>query len=251
MKMNKSNWRIGIGLLLISISAVIYVIHYLIFRNAHDIFFYMVMDIAFVFVQVLMVTLILDQLLQARDKKVLMQKLNMIIGVFFIEIGNDLLKRLAEFDTRIGQIHSALRVNAQWSKKEFNDLSNRIKNDPHPMESRQADLTILKTLLLDKKEFMLRVLENPNLLEHEQFTDLLWAVLHLAEELASRRKLTGLPEADYKHLSGDMQRAYWALISQWLNYMNHLREFYPYLFSLAVRTNPFDPDAVVEIQGEG
>jgi hypothetical protein len=48
-----------------------------------------------------------------------------------------------------------------------------------------------------------------------------------------------------------MQRAYWALISQWLNYMNHLREFYPYLFSLAVRTNPFDPDAVVEIQGEG
>jgi len=249
--MNKSHWRIAIGLLLVSISAVIYVIHYLIFRNAHDIFFYMVMDIAFVFVQVLMVTLILDQLLQAREKKSLMQKLNMIIGVFFIEIGNDLLKRLAEFDTRIEQIRSDLRVNAQWSKKEFTSLTSRIKNYQHNMESRKSDLTTLKTLMLDKKEFMLRVLENPNLLEHEQFTDLLWAVLHLAEELAARKTLAGLPEADYKHLSGDMQRAYATLISEWLNYMTHLREFYPYLFSLAVRTNPFDPQAVAEIQGEG
>jgi len=247
--MNKSHWRIGIGLLLISISAVIYVIHYLIFRNAHDIFFYMVMDIAFVFVQVLMVTLILDQLLQAREKKSLMQKLNMIIGVFFIEIGNDLLKRLAEFDTRIEQIRSDLRVNVQWSKKEFTSLTSRIKNYQHSMESRKSDLTTLKTLLLDKKEFMLRILENSNLLEHEQFTDLLWAVLHLAEELSARKTLTGLPEADYKHLSGDMQRAYSALVSEWLNYMSHLREFYPYLFSLAVRTNPFNPEAVAEIQG--
>jgi hypothetical protein len=117
------------------------------------------------------------------------------------------------------------------------------------MESRKADLTILKTLLLDKKEFMLRILENSNLLEHEQFTDLLWAVLHLTEELSARKTLTGLPEADYKHLSGDMQRAYATLVSEWLNYMTHLREFYPYLFSLAVRTNPFDPQAVAEIQG--
>jgi hypothetical protein len=29
--------------------------------------------------------------------------------------------------------------------------------------------------------------------------------------------------------------------------MQHLQEDYPYLFSLAVRTNPFDPDAKVEV----
>jgi hypothetical protein len=247
--MNKLNWKIGIGFILIGMSTCIYIVHYLIFRNAHDIFFYLVMDIAFVFVQVLMVTLILDQLLQAREKKTLAQKLNMIIGVFFIEIGNDLLKQLTEFDTDIDRIRSDLRVDAQWSKKEFDDLMDRIKKSSRRMESRRADLLPLKKLLLDRKMFILRVLENPNLLEHDQFTDLLWAVLHLVEELAARRNLTGLPEADYQHLSGDMLRAYTALIAEWLNYMNHLRNFYPYLFSLAVRTNPFNPDAVVEIQG--
>jgi hypothetical protein len=30
--------------------------------------------------------------------------------------------------------------------------------------------------------------------------------------------------------------------------MQHLKNNYPYLFSLAVRTNPFDPQATVEIK---
>jgi hypothetical protein len=30
--------------------------------------------------------------------------------------------------------------------------------------------------------------------------------------------------------------------------MEHLKNDYPYLFSLAVRTNPFDPNASVEVK---
>ena len=30
---------------------------------------------------------------------------------------------------------------------------------------------------------------------------------------------------------------------QWLDYMRHLKADYPYLFSLAIRTNPFRHDA--------
>lgn len=33
------------------------------------------------------------------------------------------------------------------------------------------------------------------------------------------------------------------LAGEWLAYMGHLRESYPYLFSLAARTNPFDRNA--------
>ena len=71
------------------------------------------------------------------------------------------------------------------------------------------------------------------------FTDLLWAVTHLTEELSHRKDLKTLPNADYEHLSGDIKRAYIMLITEWLAYMKHLKESYPYLFSLAVRTNPF------------
>lgn len=95
---------------------------------------------------------------------------------------------------------------------------------------------------------MLRLLENQNLLEHDAFTGLLMAVFHLAEELESRPDLSGLSELDLRHIAGDMQRAYSLLISEWLSYMKHLRDNYPYLFSFAMRTNPFDPNASPEIK---
>ena len=48
-----------------------------------------------------------------------------------------------------------------------------------------------------------------------------------------------------------MQRGYVLLIKEWLAYMAHLKTSYPYLFSLALRTNPFDPFATPEIQWVG
>ncbi len=52
-----------------------------------------------------------------------------------------------------------------------------------------------------------------------------------------------LPETDYAHLGGDMKRAYTLLILEWQDYMRYLKDNYPYLFSLAIRTNPFEPNA--------
>jgi hypothetical protein len=101
---------------------------------------------------------------------------------------------------------------------------------------------------MGKRNFMLRLLENPNLLEHETFTELLMAVFHLTEELGHRQSCSELCQADRNHFGGDIKRAYLLLIYEWLGYMKHLKQNYPYLFSLALRTNPFDPEASVEVR---
>ena len=92
------------------------------------------------------------------------------------------------------------------------------------------------------------MLENPNLLEHETFTDLLRAVFHLDEELRSRKNVNKLSVKDSDHISGDIKRAYNLLVNEWLDYMYHLKNNYPYLFSLAIRLNPFDEKASPEIK---
>jgi hypothetical protein len=90
------------------------------------------------------------------------------------------------------------------------------------------------------------MLGNPNLLEHDSFTDMVWAVFHLADELSARQSLSQLPHPDLNHLEGDMKRALRMMMLQWLSYMRHLQAEYPYLFSLEVRRNPFiHPDDVV------
>jgi len=38
------------------------------------------------------------------------------------------------------------------------------------------------------------------------------------------------------------------LANEWVDYMRHLKNNYPFLFSLAMRTNPFDQDASVIIK---
>jgi len=81
---------------------------------------------------------------------------------------------------------------------------------------------------------MLRLLENPNLLEHESFTDMLWAIFHFTEELEKRASFDDLPRTDYEHLEGGLERAYKHVLSEWLKYMEHLMDNYPYLFSLAI-----------------
>jgi hypothetical protein len=106
----------------------------------------------------------------------------------------------------------------------------------------------LKAHLTGKRDLIVLLLANPNLMEHERFTDLLWAVSHLAEELAARPSLADLPPKDAEHLAGDVKRVYERLVGEWLRYCRHLQHAYPYIFSLMARTHPLQdaPSATVK-----
>ncbi len=250
----KLSWRVRLGILLIVLSAILYFTNALIFGDIEHTLFYLDIDMAFIPIEALVIVLFLEWIISEREKRSLMQKLNMVIGSFFSEVGTDLLSGISDYDSKTGKIREKLIISNNWTEKNFLDASERIKTYNYNINIGKdnpeslAYLQELKTFLIQKRDFMLNLLTNPNLLEHDSFTDLLWAVFHLTEELENRDDLTDLPEADYRHLAGDTQRAYGLLVYEWLQYMEHLMNNYPYLFSLAIRTNPFDPDAKVEIQ---
>lgn len=241
--MKHIRWQLLFGLALVTLSAALYSIQISVFESRRDTFFYLFQDIAFVPVQILIVTLIVDRVLNAREKRILLEKMNMAIGVFFSETGTRLLKSLSALDSNLNGIGRELVTGAELSKKQFAVLAKKIKAHDAGVDSRGADLDGLKGFLLEKRAFLTTLLQNPNLLEHDSFTDLLMAVFHLADELAFRDGFKGLPEADYRHLSGDIKRAYVLLMFEWVGYMRYLKDNYPYLYSLSVRTNPFNPAA--------
>jgi len=246
MKLDK--WKIFWSAALILLSAFFYFIHYLIFRDPHHIFIYMVGDIAFVFIEVLLVTIIIHQLLNYRAEKAKLYKLNMIIGVFFSEIGTKLLKIFSEFDNNVGKVRDKLGSCNDWLDQQFSKGHKACRDHEYEIDIRKGDLELLRNFLLSKRHFMVDLLQNPGLLEHDTFSDLLWAVFHLAEELSHRENVKNLKDADCEHIANDIKRAYVLLTAEWLVYMKHLKDNYPHLFSLAMRTNPFDPDASPEIE---
>ncbi len=223
----------------IGLSGIAYFIHYLIFRDIHHIFLYLLGDLAFLPLQVLLVVVIIERLLARREMQAKLQKLNMVLGAFFSELGNWLLQDLLKhFDNRL-EISNHLNITATWTKKDFQEAVAFADHLKVEVDCRNIDLAGLKAFLAQKREFLLTLLENPNLLEHDRFTDLLWAVTHLDEELEARPSLTGLPDKDLEHLAGDIRRMYDHLASEWLDYVQHLKSRYPFLFSLVLRTHPF------------
>ncbi len=245
----KISWRVYFGLLLIVLSVLLYFIHFLIFQDLYHIELYALGDLAFVPIEVLLVVIIVDRVISYQERRNQLEKLNMAIGTYFSEVGTPLLTAFSDFDPNVGRIRDELMVTDTWTNRTFAEVSARLKKNEYTLSYKKGDpgtlafLERLRRFLVSKRSFLLRMLENPNLLEHESFADQLWAVFHLADELEHRDDLAEVPESDYRHLAHDSQRAYQKLIVQWLRYMEHLQTRYPYLFSLALRTNPFDKTA--------
>ncbi len=189
-----------------------------------------------------------EMMLAKREIESLMKKLNMVIGVFFSEVGINLMAMFSQSDLEVEKIRSNLLVSANWTDKQFQTAINDLKKHDFSIEMALIDLEVVKDFICDKRDFLVRLLENPILLEHQSFTDVLLAVFHFIEELAYRDDVKTIPESDRRHLANDIQRAYQLLINEWLDYMRHLKANYPFLFHLAMRTNPFDRAASILVK---
>ncbi len=241
---------LGFIALLLVLSLILYSVHLLIFHDLYHIEFYALEDLAFVPIEVLMVSLILNRMLEANERKKKMSKLYMVIETFFSILGSDLLRIFATNDKNLGNIQEELNAKLSWDEKDIKRLMN-VKKDYHPMMTFDVDnMRKIDGMLRENRMNMVRMLENPALLEHETFTELLMAVFHLSEELKMRKDLSHLPKADRAHITEDAKRAYILLGIEWVDYISHMRSHFPYLYSLAIRVNPFKENPEVMIQDE-
>lgn len=186
--------------------------------------------------------------LNRREHQTRQQKLQMIVGLFFSETGSELLGHCARADRQGSLLQKSLSIDGSWTAPDFNRAGKAVAAHSFEIRHEQLDLPALRALLNAQGPMLVRLLESPYLLEHESFTDLLIATLHLKEELQHRQSLSHLPDSDLEHLAGDVRRAYRLSTSQWLHYTQHLLTHYPFLYSLAVRTNPFVPGASPLVQ---
>jgi hypothetical protein len=245
--MRPSRYLVLLAVALVLTSALVCLVAYDIFGRAEEIGFWLLMETAFVPIQVLLVGLILERLLARHERRQLLHKMNMVVGVFFSELGTRLLGDLTAAVANRAEVQPHLDVRADWQAADFHRAIEQSARRGYQIDLARLDLEALKSLLAEKRGLVVMLLANPNLMEHERFTDLLWAVSHLMEELAARPMLADLPKPDADHLAGDVRRVYERLVGEWLRYGRHLQHAYPYIFSLMVRTHPLQdrPSATV------
>ena len=145
--MRLSKWQIALGSSLVLLSALVYFGQFLIFGRATDMFFYMLQDLAFVPIQVLLVTLIISSLLESREKRARLEKMNMVMGTFFSEIGIRLLAHFSASDSDLDIIRGKLVMTKDWSKREFFSVSRLLKDYNFVLNIEKVDLEALLGLL--------------------------------------------------------------------------------------------------------
>lgn len=183
----------------------------------------------------------------------MLEKLDMLMSTFFSEVGNELINQLSHANKYKASTEN-LKSIKNWDDKDYENKLNELKNssidfqaDIAP-ENREEFLENLRDLISGKREFIINLINNPNLLEKEEFTELINAILHLDEELEHRKDLSLVTDADFAHLNGDMHRVYNKLVHEWVYYLRYLNKNYPYMIALVIRTNPFDEDADVYVK---
>src|SRR5512133_3259921 len=136
--MKRISWRVKLGLGLIATSAVLLVIHYLIFRDIEHIAVFSVHEIAMMPIEVLVVTMILHSLLERQAHHEKMQKLNMVIGAFFSEVGSPLLARVAGLDSSSAIREHAL-VDSRWDARRYEDAKKALLSYDYAVDADAED----------------------------------------------------------------------------------------------------------------
>lgn len=75
-----------------------FIIHYLVFSQAVNTAYYSLMNLCFIPINSLVVTLILERLIDYKAKQERREKLNMLIGLFFTEVGYKLMYLIIKAD---------------------------------------------------------------------------------------------------------------------------------------------------------
>lgn len=193
---------------------------------------------------------ITESLVIAKEEDFRRDKLKMIVSEVYAEIGTRLIGIMSKADPSIAELRPLLAVDSAWDHARFVSAARQIAKREFSLDHAGLDLPELRILMITKAELFLRILESPSLSNDAPLADLVRALLHLKDELTYRDDFDTLPKSDLEHLGGDAARAYRMLTLLWLEYMEYVKEHYAYLFSLAVRVNPYKENASAIVGGK-
>lgn len=249
----RNNWKIKYGILFLIATIIIYGAFIFTYGDSHEVVHYIWLHLGFIPLDLLLLSLIFEEVLSKKEKQTLHEKLDLIVGSFFSEMGNELISLISDINQN--EIPSLKQIK-YWDLEDYDKSLKTLKENDIKIkinlneEEKIIFLTNLREFLINEKDFLISLINNPNILEKEEFSDLILATFHLCEELEFREDLSQVNKPDFIHLTEDMNRVYNCLIYEWVRYLKHLKKNHPYMISLAIRTNPFDKESSIYVSDD-
>ncbi len=226
-------------LLLLCASALLYAIHYLIFRDLHHLAIFGLHELAFVPLEVILVTLGLDQLVEKTHREEARSKVSIIETLYFNESGGTMLRYLTSCDPDAARLRELLQVTEDWHSSDFRQAIRQLKSYPFLLDLDRIDFFGLHYHLSQRHEYYRSMLENPALTQSEAFTEMIMKIYLLWEELDGRTNLYQLPEKDRNYLAELLHEIYRELTEYWLDNVYNHSIHNRFRLHRAIESNPF------------
>lgn len=220
-----------LSIFLLMISLILYISQVMIFRQPETTAFYIFQDLAFLPVTIAIATLVVGYLMEEHDRQERINRTRMLTSSFFTDVGNELLRIL------ITQGHyeiPLLLLTDECKNKTEEELKHSIEKMNFQVSWTPETEREIQNLLDAQHDSMLIITSNPALLDHEIFTDMLWAIFHLKDEMKGRAS-ENISSADQKHLESDAKRVFDLLLLDWMNHLNYMKKEYPYYYDKSTK----------------
>lgn len=234
---------------LVFLVGVFYYIYYLIFGGARNLIESLVMSIATIPLDILVTGFIINYIVDKKDMDKKEDEVNMIIGMFYNQVGTEILDILVKSDDCVEEIRECALIKKDWGDKEYQKLYDSFNKYEYCVNIDKIDLENLKNILINNNSFFIDLVLNPMMQTKELFTETLIGVIHVKDELNDRFIGEKLDEYEKEHIKVDLNMAYKLLARRWVDYMFHLQKIYPQMFCKALIVSPFDNrDKVIKDQ---
>ena len=225
--------------LLLCTSVVLYVLHYLVFRDLHHIGIFFLHELAGMPLEVILVSLFFDKLIEKTHEEENKSKLSIIETLFFNESGGNMLRYLSSFDPNFQQLSAVLAVRMDWKSVDYQAARLHLKDYPFHLDVEKVDFFGLHYHLDERHAYYRNILENPALTQSNEFTELVMKIYLMWEELDCRTDLYNLDLHEKHYLGELLTEIYEELVVYWLdNAHNHSIHNRPRLHRV-IETSPF------------
>ncbi|ODU54375.1 MAG: hypothetical protein ABT01_08670 [Clostridium sp. SCN 57-10] len=205
-------------------TAAMYGLHYLIFRDAHHIGIFFVSDIAFLPLEVVLVSLVLERMVERTHENDNQGKICILQSIFFRDCGADMIRYFLTCDNYRKRLIPAMSVREEWQAPEYESARKFLRSYSFALDAEKLDFFAVHYHLNKHHAFFLQLLESPSLTDRDEFTDLLLTLYHFWEELSEQYDLRTLPPEKIALFSEYAQDSYRLLSSEWLDNMQKIKK---------------------------
>ncbi|MCB2193620.1 MAG: hypothetical protein KQI62_18745 [Deltaproteobacteria bacterium] len=195
---------------------------------------YFYIHLAFLPIHALVLGLILDELIQLREKIERRKRLNMFLGIFFRQMGIDIMLNLLNLVQNRDELEEQMLVDKSWNARRFARARRDLFSLKLRMDPNARMLSALMEVLVSREKEIIAMTRNPLMLEFESLHHCLLNLFHLIEESHFRGPMEKLSPGVHRHLGQDAGKALISLATLWVAYLEHLKNEHPVLFGFQV-----------------